>query len=45
MKWILFGTGMASQKLMNYPLRPGKEIIAVVDNNSQKWGVITMVTP
>lgn len=38
MRLVLFGTGMAANKLMKYSLRKENQIIAVVDNNSQKIG-------
>lgn len=38
MKLILFGTGMAAKKLIQYQLRKENEITAVIDNDSQKWG-------
>lgn len=38
MKIVLFGTGMASCRLMSYKLRQEHEIVAVVDNNRKKWG-------
>lgn len=38
MKIVLFGTGMASGRLMSYKLRQEHEIVAVVDNNRTKWG-------
>lgn len=38
MKLVLFGTGMAACRLMNYKLRQEHEIVAVVDNNRKKWG-------
>lgn len=38
MRLVLFGTGMAANKLMKYSLRKENQIIAVVDNDSQKWG-------
>lgn len=43
MRLILFGTGMAASKLINYRLRPEHKIIAVVDNDSQKWGEIRYI--
>lgn len=44
MKWILFGTGMASRKLMSYALQPGEKIVAVVDNNSQNGGITMAIS-
>lgn len=38
MKIVLFGTDMASRKLMEYELRSEHEILSVVDNNKDKWG-------
>lgn len=38
MRLVFFGTGMAANKLMKYSLRKENQIIAVVDNDSQKWG-------
>ena len=38
MRIIVFGTGMVAQKLLVYPLRSEHEIVAVVDNNQEKWG-------
>ena len=38
MRLVLFGTGMAANKLMKYSLRKENQIIAVGDNNSQKRG-------
>ena len=38
MRLVLFGTGMAANKLMKYSLRKENQIIAVVDKDYQKWG-------
>lgn len=43
MRLVLFGTGMAANKLMKYSLRKENQIIAVVDNDSQKWGEVRNV--
>lgn len=38
MRIVVFGTGMSAKKLLSYPLRLKHEIVAVVDNNQEKWG-------
>ena len=38
MKIIIFGSGRVAQGLAIYQLRPGQQIVAVVDNDVKKWG-------